>query len=78
MLQLKWIDVPRKYPPTTLPFQLEKKFYAVLTKIRTLGGEEKASGMLAERMKSRANSGVCMKCNFQSLNAAEVKAGFSV
>lgn len=26
--QHEWIDVPVKYPPTTLPFQLEKKVFS--------------------------------------------------
>lgn len=40
VLQHERIDVSRKYPTTTLPFQLEKKFYMVANKSQTSGGRE--------------------------------------
>lgn len=39
MLQHEWRDVPIKYPPTTLPFQLEKKFYVVSDKSQAVTRE---------------------------------------
>lgn len=38
-LQHEWIDVPIKYPPTTLPFQLEKKFFVVADKSQDIRRE---------------------------------------